>query len=108
MDFTYGFNAGTNNGDITSWSAAGNQTFSRTYTYDSLNRIATMADSASSQPCKGLSWTIDPWGNRIEIVGYDNIQFTKAPYVLRGMGLSNLSKSDKAIKEFADKGMVPD
>ena len=22
---------------------------------------------------------LDPWGNRIEIVGYDNIQFTKAP-----------------------------
>src|SRR6266545_207024 len=31
---------------------------------------------------------LDPWGNRIEIVGYDNIQFTKAPNVLRGMGLS--------------------
>src|SRR5438270_12965792 len=30
----------------------------------------------------------DPWGNRIEIVGYDNIQFTKASNVLRGMGLS--------------------
>ena len=30
----------------------------------------------------------DPWGNRIEIVGYDNIQFTKAPHVLRGMGLA--------------------
>jgi hypothetical protein len=29
----------------------------------------------------------DPWGNRIEIVGYDNIQFTKAQKVLRGMGL---------------------
>ena len=29
----------------------------------------------------------DPWGNRIEIVGYDNIQFTKAANVLRGMGL---------------------
>jgi hypothetical protein len=28
----------------------------------------------------------DPWGNRIEIVGYDNIQFTKAPNVLRGKG----------------------
>jgi len=28
----------------------------------------------------------DPWGNRIEIVGYDNVQFTKAPNVLRGMG----------------------
>src|ERR1700722_17599912 len=33
----------------------------------------------------------DPWGNRIEIVGYDNIQFTKAPNVLRGMSLTHLS-----------------
>ena len=30
---------------------------------------------------------LDPWGNRIEIVAYDNIQFSKAPNVLRGMGL---------------------
>src|SRR3954447_4071099 len=46
----------------------------------------------------------DPWGNRIEIVGYDHIQFTKAPNVLRGMGLSQLVKNDKAKKELADKG----
>jgi lactoylglutathione lyase len=46
-----------------------------------------------------------PWGNRIEIVGYDNIQFTKAPNVLRGMGLANLSKNASARKELADKGM---
>jgi catechol 2,3-dioxygenase-like lactoylglutathione lyase family enzyme len=51
---------------------------------------------------------LDPWGNRIEIVGYDNIQFTKAPNVLRGMGLAQLSKNEKAIKELTDKGMVPD
>jgi lactoylglutathione lyase len=50
----------------------------------------------------------DPWGNRVEIVGYDGIQFTKAPNVLRGMGLSNLSKSAKAIEELAEKGMAPD
>ena len=37
---------------------------------------------------------LDPWGNRIEIVGYDNIQFTKAPNVLRGMGLTHLSKNE--------------
>src|SRR5216110_2974350 len=49
----------------------------------------------------------DPWGNRIEIVGYDNIQFTKAPNVLRGMGLAHLSKNEKAIKELKDKGMAP-
>ena len=50
----------------------------------------------------------DPWGNRIEIVGYDNIQFTKAPNVLRGMGLTHLSKNEKAIKELAEKGMAPE
>ena len=50
---------------------------------------------------------LDPWGNRIEIVGYENVQFTKAPHVLRGMGLSHLAKSEKAIKELSDKGMVP-
>ena len=50
---------------------------------------------------------LDPWGNRIEIVGYANIQFTKAPHVLRGMGLSHLSKTAGAIKELAEKGMAP-
>jgi hypothetical protein len=47
----------------------------------------------------------DPWGNRVEIVGYDNIQFTKAPNVLRGMGLMHLAKNEKAKKELAEKGM---
>ncbi len=50
---------------------------------------------------------LDPWGNRMEIVGYDNIQFTKAPNVLRGMGLAHLSKNETAIKELTDKGMAP-
>src|SRR6267154_5844547 len=50
---------------------------------------------------------LDPWGNRIEIVGYTNVQFTKAPNVLRGMGLEHLSKNATAIKELTDKGMAP-
>ncbi len=50
----------------------------------------------------------DPWGNRIEIVGYENIQFTKAPYVLRGMGLDGMKKGSAAIQELADKGMAPE
>ena len=49
---------------------------------------------------------LDPWGNRVEIVGYDNIQFTKAPNVLRGMGLTHLGKNKSAMKELADKGMA--
>src|SRR5262245_29109016 len=50
----------------------------------------------------------DPWGNRIEIVGYANIQFTKAPNVLRGMGLTHLAKNKTALKELAEKGMSPE
>ena len=50
---------------------------------------------------------LDPWGNRVEIVGYDNIQFSKAPNVLRGMGLAHLAKNETAIKELAQKGMAP-
>ena len=49
----------------------------------------------------------DPWGNRIEIVGYENIQFSKAPNVLRGMGLAHLVKTESAKKELAEKGMAP-
>jgi predicted enzyme related to lactoylglutathione lyase len=51
---------------------------------------------------------LDPWGNRIEIVGYPNIQFTKAPNVLRGMGLTDLTKNKNALKELAEKGMAPE
>ncbi len=48
---------------------------------------------------------LDPWGNRLEIIEYSNIQFTKAPQVLRGMGLA-LDKNDQARRELADKGMA--
>jgi len=50
----------------------------------------------------------DPWGNRVEIVGYENIQFTKASHVLRGMGLAHLAKSESAIEELRAKGMAPE
>ncbi len=50
----------------------------------------------------------DPWGNRIEVVAYDDIQFTKARHVLRGMGAGDLNKTPEAITELADKGMAPD
>ena len=51
---------------------------------------------------------LDPWGNRVEIVGYQNIQFAKTPQVLRAMGLEDLNKSEKALDELAARGMSPD
>ena len=50
---------------------------------------------------------LDPWGNRVEITTYTNIQFTKADHVLRGMGLGHLGKTDRAIEELRKKGMAP-
>ena len=50
---------------------------------------------------------LDPWGNRVEITTYTNIQFSKADHVLRGMGLEHLQKTDQAIDELRKKGMAP-
>src|SRR3984893_12302678 len=69
-------------------------------------RAALIAAGVKPLPGRFLDF-LDPWGNRIEIVGYENIQFTKAPHVLRGMGLADLAKSAQAVKELADKGMAP-
>lgn len=49
----------------------------------------------------------DPWGNRIEIVGYDGIQFSKDEHVLKGMGITNLRKTPEAINQLKEKGMIP-
>jgi catechol 2,3-dioxygenase-like lactoylglutathione lyase family enzyme len=50
----------------------------------------------------------DPWGNRIQIIDYADIQFTKAPAVLEAMGLTGLDKSAAARQQLRDKGMAPD
>jgi lactoylglutathione lyase len=64
-------------------------------------------DAAGVVPLEGQFLDFqDPWGNSIEIVGYDSIQFTKAPNVLRGMGLAHLTKNNSAKSELAKKGMA--
>ena len=49
----------------------------------------------------------DPWGNRIEVVSYAGIQFTKADHVLKGMGVGRIEKTDEAVKELSEAGMAP-
>jgi len=46
----------------------------------------------------------DPWGNHVQVVEYGDIQFTKAPEILRGMGLE-LEKSESALRELREKGL---
>jgi len=50
---------------------------------------------------------LDPWGNRWQVVDYRDVQFTKAPEVLRGMGLDGLEKSEQALTELREKGLAP-
>ena len=48
----------------------------------------------------------DPWGNHVQVVEYGEIQFMKAESVLRGMGLGELEKSERALEELRSKGLV--
>jgi lactoylglutathione lyase len=58
-------------------------------------------------PGRGLDFR-DPWGNRVQVVEYAEIQFTKTPQVLRAMGLEGLEKRPKAIAELREKGIGSD
>jgi predicted enzyme related to lactoylglutathione lyase len=49
---------------------------------------------------------LDPWGNRWQIVDYRDIQFSKTPRVLEGMGLPALVKSEKALAELRAAGLA--
>jgi catechol 2,3-dioxygenase-like lactoylglutathione lyase family enzyme len=78
------------------------------FVVDDRSRIIELAKAAGARFVEGQFLDfLDPWGNRLEIIEYSNIQFTKAPNVLRGMGL-DLDKNANARKELADKGMAPE
>jgi lactoylglutathione lyase len=48
---------------------------------------------------------LDPWGNFVQVVGYEDVQFTKSPEILRGMGLDGLEKTERAREELRAKGL---
>jgi lactoylglutathione lyase len=58
-------------------------------------------------PGRGLDF-LDPWGNRWQVVEYSEVQFTKAPHILRGMGLGHLRKTENALEELRRKGLAPE
>ncbi len=58
-------------------------------------------------PGRGLDF-LDPWGNRWQVVEYSEVQFTKAPHILRGMGLGHLKKTENTLEELRKKGLAPE
>jgi catechol-2,3-dioxygenase len=66
-------------------------------------RRALEAAGVELVPGRGLDFR-DPWGNSVQVVQYDEVQFTKAGEVLRGMGLE-LDKTEGALEELRAKGL---
>jgi len=67
---------------------------------------AALADAGEEVNTRGNLRMRDPSGNQIEIVDYRDVQFTKTPAVLRALGVEGISKSERAEKELAEKGLV--
>jgi lactoylglutathione lyase len=70
-------------------------------------RRALEQAGAEILPGRGLDFR-DPWGNRIQVVDYRDVQFTKTDNVLRGMGVEGLEKSERALAELREKGLASD
>jgi predicted enzyme related to lactoylglutathione lyase len=66
-------------------------------------RAALEREGVQIAPGRGLDFR-DPWGNLIQIVQYDEIQFTKSDAVLDAMGLE-LGKTERALAELRAKGV---
>jgi lactoylglutathione lyase len=67
---------------------------------------AALAEAGEEVNRSGTLRMRDPSGNQIEIVDYRDVQFTKTPAVLRALGVEGISKSERASKELASKGLV--
>ena len=73
---------------------------------DDRSRVEALATAAGARMVEGEFLDFrDPWGNRVQVVEYRDLQFTKAPEVLRAMGLAG-DKTDDARRQLAEKGMA--
>ncbi len=70
---------------------------------DDRDAVLAAAREAGAEVFGGNSF-LDPWGNHVQVVAYADVQFSKTPEILRGMGLE-LEKSDSARRELRDKGL---
>jgi lactoylglutathione lyase len=68
-------------------------------------RAVLAAEAVELLPSGRLDF-LDPFGNRVQVVQYDQIQFLKASTVLEAMGLGSLAKSDAAMAELRSNGLA--
>jgi predicted enzyme related to lactoylglutathione lyase len=68
-------------------------------------RASLRAAGVEILPGRGLDFR-DPSGNRVQVVDYRDVQFSKTPEVLAGMGLAGLAKHPGALEELRRKGLA--
>jgi catechol-2,3-dioxygenase len=74
---------------------------------DDRARVRELAEAAGATMLEdGRLDFLDPWGNRVQVVEYRDLQFTKTDAVLKYMGL-DLEKSEEAKAELRAKGIEP-
>jgi lactoylglutathione lyase len=67
-------------------------------------RAAVEREGLAVIPSRGLDF-LDPWGNRFQVVAYQDIQFERAPGVKRKLGIERLEKTAAARREITDRGL---
>ena len=67
---------------------------------------AVLRESGVAVQASGSLDFVDPWGNHVQVVDYSEVQFTKTAAVLRGMGAGQVEKSERALAELRDKGLL--
>jgi hypothetical protein len=72
---------------------------------DDRDAVVRRAREAGARMVGGHDF-LDPWGNQWQVVDYREVQFTKSDRVLEGMGLEGLEKSERALAELREKGLV--
>jgi lactoylglutathione lyase len=68
-------------------------------------RAALERTGVQIEPGRRLDFR-DPWGNHVQVVDYRDVQFTKTPAVLHGMGLDGVEKREQALRQLRDKGLA--
>jgi lactoylglutathione lyase len=71
---------------------------------DDRDAVLAAAREAGVKTFGGNSF-LDPWGNHVQVVAYAEIQFSKTPEILRGLGLQ-LEKTESALRELRGKGLA--
>jgi lactoylglutathione lyase len=69
-------------------------------------RAALEREGVQTLETSGLEFR-DPWGNRVQLVDYRDVQFARTPEVLRALQREGLEKRPEATEEMRKEGLLP-